>query len=60
MSLISVADLMFQAKQINGTTFMSAQSFGTALVIYYIVARFGITPSMRWLERRSLRMLGRG
>lgn len=60
VSLISVADLMFQAKQINGTTFMSAQSFGTALVIYYIVARFGITPSMRWLERRSLRMLGRG
>lgn len=59
VSLISVADLMFQAKQINGTTFLSAQSFGTALVIYYIVARFGITPSMRWAERRSLRMLGR-
>ncbi|PWW04576.1 amino acid ABC transporter membrane protein 1 (PAAT family) [Hoeflea marina] len=60
VSLIAVADLMFQAKQINGSTFLSAQSFGTALIIYYIVARFGITPSMRWLERRSLRMLGRG
>src|SRR5690606_22094312 len=51
VALISVADLMFQVKQINGTTFLSAQTFGTALVIYYIIARFMITPFMRWLER---------
>jgi len=59
VALIAVADLMFQAKQINGTTFLSAQSFGTALIIYYVLARFLITPFMRWLERFMMRKLGR-
>ncbi|MCA0273178.1 MAG: ectoine/hydroxyectoine ABC transporter permease subunit EhuC [Proteobacteria bacterium] len=59
VSLISVADLMFQAKQINASTFLSAQAFGTALVVYYILARFLITPFMRWLERSMARRLGR-
>ncbi|PZN47583.1 MAG: ectoine/hydroxyectoine ABC transporter permease subunit EhuC, partial [Proteobacteria bacterium] len=57
-ALIAVADLMFQVKQINGTTFLSAQSFGTALVIYYILARFMTTPFIRWLERVMQRKLG--
>ena len=59
VSLISVADLMFQAKQINASTFLSAQSFGTALVVYYVLARFIVTPVMRGLERRMARRLGR-
>lgn len=59
VSLIAVADLMFQVKQINGTTFLSAQSFGTALIIYYVLARFLLTPFMRWLERFMQRKLGR-
>jgi polar amino acid transport system permease protein len=59
VALIAVADLMFQVKQINGTTFLSAESFGTALIIYYIIARFMITPFMRWLERFMQRKLGR-
>ena len=59
VALISVADLMFEAKQINGTTFLSAQSFGTALIIYYALARFVLTPFMRWLERVMARKLGR-
>jgi polar amino acid transport system permease protein len=59
VALIAVADLMFQVKQINGTTFLSAQTFGTALIIYYILARFMITPFMRWLERFMLRKVGR-
>jgi polar amino acid transport system permease protein len=59
VALIAVADLMFVAKQINGATFLSAQAFGTALVIYYILARFLITPFMRWLERAMARRLGR-
>ena len=58
VALIAVADLMFQVKQINGTTFLSVQSFGTALIIYYILARFMITPFMRWLERVMLRRMG--
>ncbi|MGH1482099.1 MAG: ectoine/hydroxyectoine ABC transporter permease subunit EhuC [Geminicoccales bacterium] len=59
VSLISVADLMFEAKQINGTTFLSAQVFGAALIIYYILARFMVTPFMRWLEGFMARKLGR-
>lgn len=59
VSLISVPDLMFEAKQINGSTFLSAQAFGTALIIYYIFARFLVTPFMRWLEGVMARKLGR-
>ncbi|MBZ4022294.1 ectoine/hydroxyectoine ABC transporter permease subunit EhuC [Rhodobacter sp. TJ_12] len=59
VSLISVADLMFEAKQINGSTFLSAQAFGTALIIYYIFARLIVTPFMRWLERVMARRIGR-
>jgi polar amino acid transport system permease protein len=59
VSLISVADLMFEAKQINASTFLSAQSFGCALIIYYIMARFMLTPSMRWLERFMGRKVGK-
>ena len=59
VSLISVTDLMFQAKQINATTYLSAQIFGTALIIYYILARFMLTPFMRWLEAFMARKIGR-
>ncbi len=59
VSLISVADLMFQAKQINASTFLSAQAFGTALVIYYIMARLIVTPIMRWFEEYMTRQMGR-
>ncbi|MGB7267926.1 MAG: ectoine/hydroxyectoine ABC transporter permease subunit EhuC [Albidovulum sp.] len=59
VSLISVTDLMFQAKQINASTFMSAEIFGVALMIYYILARFLLTPFMRWLERFMARKMGR-
>lgn len=59
VALISVTDLMFQVKQINGTTFLSAEAFGTALVIYYVLARFMVTPFMRWLERFMMRKMGR-
>lgn len=60
VALISVADLMFESKQINSTTFLSAQAFGTALVIYYIIARCIITPGMRGLEKRLSRKLSIG
>ncbi|WP_413873037.1 ectoine/hydroxyectoine ABC transporter permease subunit EhuC [Albidovulum sp.] len=59
VSLISVTDLMFQAKQINASTFLSAQSFGIALIAYYVLARAIVTPFMRWLERVMARRLGR-
>ena len=59
VALISVTDLMFQAKQINGYTFLSVEAFGSALVIYYVMARFAVTPGMRWLERHTARRFGR-
>ena len=60
IALISVADLMFEAKQINATTFLSAQTFGTALIIYYLIARGIISPGVRGLEKRLKRKLSRG
>lgn len=59
VALISVADLMFVARKINGTTYMSAQAFGTALIIYYIMSRALVTPFMRWLEVVMARKLGK-
>ena len=50
---------MFQARRSTHSTFLSAQAFGTALIIYYVLARFLITPFMRWLERVMARRLGR-
>jgi polar amino acid transport system permease protein len=60
VALISVADLMFEAKMINSTTLLSAQTFGTALIIYYVIARLVVTPGMRGLEKRLSRKLSIG
>ena len=60
VALISVTDLMFEAKMINNRTFLSAQTFGTALIMYYIMARCIITPGMRWFENRLARKLSIG
>jgi polar amino acid transport system permease protein len=60
VALISVPDLMFEAKMTNMTTFLSAQTFGTALIIYYVIARLIISPGMRWLEKRLSRKISRG
>ncbi|MEQ8451235.1 MAG: ectoine/hydroxyectoine ABC transporter permease subunit EhuC [Nitratireductor sp.] len=59
VALISVADLMFEARQINSATYLSAQAFGTALILYYVFARFTVTPLMRWLERSMARRIGK-
>jgi polar amino acid transport system permease protein len=59
VALISVPDLMFEAKQTNMTTFLSAQTFGTALIIYYLIARLIISPGMRGIEKKLSRKLSR-
>lgn len=59
VALISVADLMFEVRQINISTFMSVQAFGTALIVYYVLARFLVTPVMRALEHFMSRKIGR-
>jgi len=59
VSLISVTDLMFMSKVFNQTYWMSLQVFGTALIIYYILARFFLTPFLRWLEILAARKIGK-
>ncbi len=59
VSLISVTDLMFESKQINGSTFLSVEAFGSALLIYYVLGRLMISPGMRWLEKRLAMKLSR-
>lgn len=59
VSLIAVADLMFEAQTINQNTFLSAQAFGAALLMYYFLARFLLTPAIRWLEATLRRNLSR-
>jgi polar amino acid transport system permease protein len=59
VALISVADLMFVTRQINNETFLSAQAFGSALIIYYLIARLMITPAIRTTERAMARRFGR-
>lgn len=59
VALIGVAELMFQSRQVNAVTYLSAQSFGTALILYYLFARLIVTPAMRGLERWTARRLGR-
>lgn len=59
VAFITVLDLMFVAKQINATTWLSVQTFGTALLIYYVMARFALIPFLRWLEVLAARKMGR-
>ena len=59
VALVTVVDLTFEAKQINSITWLSAQCFGTALLIYYVMARFALVPFLRWLEVVAARKVGR-
>lgn len=59
VGLISVTDLMFQSRQIYSLSYAAIETFGTILIIYYLIARLVITPSMRFLEARMSRNLKR-
>ena len=59
VALVTVVDLTFEAKQINSITWLSAQSFGSALLIYYIISRFFLVPFLRWLEVLAARKVGK-
>ena len=59
VALVTVVDLTFEAKQINAITWLSAQCFGTALLIYYIISRFFLVPFLRWLEVIAARKVGK-
>lgn len=58
VSLIAIPDLMYQVKNINNLTLASAQSFGTALLIYYVLSRLIIIPLFNRLETLWTKRLG--
>ena len=59
VALISVADLMFEVRQINIATFKAVEAFGTAILVYYVLARFFVTPVMRAFEQAMSRKTGK-
>lgn len=59
VALISVTDLMFEVRQINILTFRAVEAFGTAMLVYYAMARLVVTPCMRALEKAMSRRTGK-
>ena len=59
VSLITLHDLTFEATSLNNANFQTLQNLGSALLIYYVLGRFIITPGVRALERRYSRGVAR-
>lgn len=59
VSLITLSDLAFRARQLDQATLMTMEIFGLALVIYFVLAQ-AINFGMRQLERRLARGRMRG
>lgn len=59
VSLITITDLTFRAKQLNDETFRTVEIFTLVLIIYFAIALV-ITLGMRLLEARLGRGLARG
>src|ERR1700733_4853837 len=54
VSLISIADLTFQAQQLRNITLDSARVYSLTLIGYFIMA-LALSVSMRWLEHKLRR-----
>ncbi len=59
VSLITLSDLAFRARQLDQATLQTLEIFGLALVIYFVLAQ-SINFGMRTLERRLARGRMRG
>lgn len=59
VAAITLADMMFIAQQLRGSTLQTTPIFLTTLVIYFIIA-YALTLGMRFLERRAGRGLETG
>ncbi|HCL74522.1 ectoine/hydroxyectoine ABC transporter permease subunit EhuC [Stutzerimonas nitrititolerans] len=59
VSLITLSDLAFRARQLDQATLMTLEIFGLALLMYFVLAQI-INFSMRALERRLARGRMRG
>jgi polar amino acid transport system permease protein len=51
VSLITLSDLTFRARQLDESTFKTAQIFALTLLIYFVLAQ-AIATGMRYFERR--------
>jgi polar amino acid transport system permease protein len=51
VSLITLSDLTFRARQLDEATFKTAEIFGLTLLIYFVIAQV-IVALMRYFERR--------
>jgi polar amino acid transport system permease protein len=51
VSLITLSDLTFRARQLDEATFRTAEIFALTLVIYFVLAQIVVTV-MRYFERR--------
>ena len=52
VSLITLQDLTFVGNQLNAATYRTLEIFSLVLLLYYVIGRLVITPSVRLLERR--------
>jgi polar amino acid transport system permease protein len=52
VSLITLSDLTFRARQLDESTFKTAEIFGLTLLIYFVLAQV-IVAVMRYFERRG-------
>lgn len=59
VSLITIADLTFRARQLNDRTFETVEIF-TLVLLMYLAMALVITAGMRLLEHYTSRGLGRG
>ncbi|MCF7200672.1 ectoine/hydroxyectoine ABC transporter permease subunit EhuC [Pseudomonas oligotrophica] len=59
VSLITLSDLAFRARQLDQATLMTLEIFGAALLIYFVLAQL-INALMRLLQRRLARGQARG
>ncbi|SDG51931.1 ectoine/hydroxyectoine ABC transporter permease subunit EhuC [Phytopseudomonas seleniipraecipitans] len=59
VSLITLSDLAFRARQLDQATFMTLEIFGLALLMYFVMAQ-AINLGMRRLEKRLARGRMRG
>jgi polar amino acid transport system permease protein len=57
-SLITIWELMAITKRINHDTYLAIQPFGTAMIIYYILGRVILSPTLRWIERFWAKKIG--
>ena len=59
VSLITLSDLAFRARQLDQATFMTLEIFALALLLYFLMAQV-INLGMRLLEKRLSRGRMRG